>query len=226
MGSRCAPRRPLTCPAEDGPASSAGFGGPAWAGERRRPRLVAAVEIPGERLCSWPGVLAAAAAAAAAASAPRTAPARRPPPPPAPPGAVPGAPHPGPAPPPPRSPQPGPRRLRADLGEQRGGSPSSLPPAAAASLSPPCSLPRSGISPPGTPDPAPGRGGAGREVRGAQRRRRSEGRAAGKGSLVPGAELPFPALFLTLLPHSPRSDGRPSGFLKYSEAPRCPSPEF
>ena len=41
-------------------------------------------------------------------------------------------------------------------------------------------------------------------------------------SLVPGADPPFPALFLTLLPHSPRSDGRYSHF----GAPRHPSPEF
>lgn len=138
LRSSCAPRRPLTCPTEDGPASSAGFGCPAWAGERQRSRLVAAVELPGGRLCSRPRV----PAAAAAASAPRTAPALCPQPSPAPPGVVPGAWHPGPAPLSPRSPQPGPRRLWADLGDQRGGSPSSPPPAAAAaaSLSPPCSV--------------------------------------------------------------------------------------
>lgn len=117
------------------------------------------------------------AAVAAAASAPWTAPAR--PPPPRAPSTVPGAPHPGSA---ALSSQPGPRRLRADLGERRGGSP---PPVATACLSPPCSLPRSRISPPGTPDPAPGRGGAGRGGAGSRgawrRRRRREGRAAGTG---------------------------------------------
>lgn len=198
LRSRCAPRRPLTCPAEDGPASFAGFGGPAWTGERRRPRLVAAVELPGGHLCSRPWVTAAAAA-----SAPRTAPALSLPLPPAPPGVVPGAPHPGPAPPPPRSPQPGPRRLCADLGEQPGGSLSSPPPAAAAaSLSPPCFvLPSTLLNQPtrrSGPSSGAGRGGAEREAGGAQRRRRSEGREAGLG--FSGFWNPVPSLSPSLHP--------------------------
>lgn len=84
---------------------------------------------------------------------------------------------------------------RSALSPARGGSaptwgsgeggPRLPPPAATACLSPPCSLPRSRISPPGTPDPAPGRGGAGRGGAGSRgarrRRRRREGRAAGTG---------------------------------------------
>lgn len=150
LRSRCAPRRLLTCRSADRPASSRGSGTghePASDGvPASRPRwsFQESSLLPAR----------VSAAVAAAASAPRTAPAR--PPPPRAPHTVPGAPHSGSA---ALRSQPGPRRLRADLGERRGGSP---PPAATACLSPPCSLPRSRISPPGTPDPAPGRGGAGR----------------------------------------------------------------
>lgn len=200
LRSSCAPRRPLTCPTEDGPASSAGFGGPAWAGERRRSRLVAAAELPGGRLCSRPRV----PAAAAAASAPRTAPALCQQPSPAPPGVVRGARHPGRAPLSPLSPQPGPRRLRADLGDQRGGSPSSPPPAAAAaaaaSLSPPCSVLLSTLGNQPTrrfgPSSRAGRAGAGQGAGGrggAQRRRRSEGCDAGMGFSGSWNQVPSPS---------------------------------
>lgn len=204
MHSRYAPRRTLTCPAEDGPASSAGFGGLAWAGERWwHQHLAAAVELPGGRLCSPPRV-----PAAAAASAPRTAPARRPPPP-ALPGAVPGAPHLGRA----------RRRRRTALSPARGGSaptwegseegppPPRLPPPPPPSrLRAPCSLPSSRISPPGTPDPAPGRGGAGRG--GKSEESRGGGGARGAqlepAALVPGAESPLSALLPSSTPALPQ----------------------
>lgn len=200
LRSRCAPRRLLTCRSADRPASSRGSGtghGPASNGvPASRPR------------CSFQesSLLPARvpAAVAAAVSAPWTAPAL--PPPPRAPYTVPGAPHPGSA---ALSSQPGPRRLCADLGERRGGSP---PPAATACLSPPCSLPRSRISPPGTPDPAPGRGGAGRGGAGSRgarrRRRRREGRAAGTGFSASWSQTLFSSFSpLPPLAH-PRSDAR------------------
>lgn len=134
-----------------------------------------------------------------------------------------------------------PRRRRAALSPVRGGSaltwesseqgplPPRLPPPPpppSSRLRAPCSLSRSGISPPGTPDPAPGRGGAGREVRGAQRRRRSQGRRAGKGFSGSWSGTPFPSPSPTLFPHSPRSNGRPLGFLKYFGAPSLPAFSF
>lgn len=213
LRSRGAPRRPLTCPAGDGPASFAGLGGPAWAGERRRPRLVAAVELPGGHLCSRPRVTAAAAA-----SAPRTAPALSLPPPPAPPGVVPGAPHPGPAPPRPRSPQPGPRRLRADLGEQPGGSLSSPPPAAAAaSLSPPCFvLPSTLLNQPtrrSGPSSGAGRGGAG--SRGSPEEAAELGREAGLGSSGFCSPAPSPSPSLHPAPELPQKRCVVLRFLKH-----------
>lgn len=195
--SRYAPRQPLTCPAEDSPAAFAGLGAPAWAGECRRPSLVAAVELPGGHLCSRPRV------SAAAASEPRTAPALCPPPPPAPPGVVPGAPHPGPAPPLPRSPQPGPRRLRADLGEQLGGSPTSPPLAAAAtasaasaaSLLPPCFVLPSTLwnQPTRRSGPSSGAGRGGAVSWGSPEEAASEGREAGTGFSGSWTRLPSPS---------------------------------
>lgn len=64
--------------------------------------------------------------------------------------------------PPPLCAQPQPEAAPRRLQGAARRVPASPPPTATASLSPPCSLPRSRISPPGTPDPAPGRGGAGR----------------------------------------------------------------
>ncbi|KAK1339356.1 hypothetical protein QTO34_020039, partial [Cnephaeus nilssonii] len=175
LRSRCAPRRPLTCPAEDGPASFAGLGGPAWAGERQRSRLVAAVELPGGHLCSGPRV-----AATAAASAPRTAPAFCQPLPPAPPRVVPGA-----------RILARPCRRRAALSPARGGSaltwenrqegPLSSPPpaAAAASLSPPCFvLPSTLLNQPTRALRTQLRGGAGRS--GEPGEPRGGGRARGE----------------------------------------------
>lgn len=180
LRSCCAPRRPLTCPGEDGPASSAGLGDRAWTGERRRPRLVAAVELPGGRLC-FPG-----------------------------PGSLPPPPlfqHRGQISLSPRrrSPLPAwsreprilarPRRRRAALSPARGGTaptwesseegPPSSPPPAAASFSPPCSVLLSTLrnQPTRRSGPSSGVGwaGAGREAGEAQRRRRSEGHEAGTG---------------------------------------------
>lgn len=169
LRSCCAPRRLLTCRSADRPASSRGSGtGHGPASDSVPASRPAAVKLPGE----LPALGPRPCRCRRLASAPWTAPAR--PPPPRAPYTVPGAPHPGSA---ALSSQPGPRRLRADLGERQGGSP---PPAATACLSPPCSLPRSRISPPGTPDPAPGRGGAGRGgagSRGARRRRRRGARS-------------------------------------------------
>lgn len=154
LRSRCAPRRLLTCRSADRPASSRGSGtghGPASdAVPASRPRwsFQESSLLPAR----------VSAAVATAASAPRTAPAR--PPPPRAPYTVPGAPHSGSA---ALRSQPGPRRLRADLGERRGGSP---PPASRRHRLPLASVLPSTLQNQPTrhsgPSSGEGRGGAGR----------------------------------------------------------------
>lgn len=89
------------------------------------------------------------------------------------------------------------------------------PPPPPSRLRAPCSFPRSGISPPGVPDPAPGRGGPGRG--GKPGKPRGGGAARGtrleRASLAPGAESPLAVLLPTLHLRFPRSDARSTGFL-------------
>lgn len=212
LRSCCAPRRLLTCRSADRPASSRGSGtGHGPASDSVPASRPAAMKLPGELPAPGPRPCRCRRLA----SAPWTAPAR--PPPPRAPYTVPGAPHPGSA---ALSSQPGPRRLRADLGERRGGSP---PPAATACLSPPCSLPRSRISPPGTPDPAPGRGGAGREVGEPGGGGGARGAQLEPAFLLPGARPSSPAFLPYLLSRIPEAMRAALGLLGAflsSEAPK------
>lgn len=128
-----------------------------------------------------------------------------------------------PAPPPLRA-QLGSRRLRADLGERRGGSP---PPTATACLRAPFHASESAHQALRTQLPE-GRGGAGREV--------GEPGGGGGGArgaqlepafLLPGVKPSSPDVLLCLLLCTPEAvQVRPLGFLEHFGAPRLPSSEF